>query len=385
METDFSMEISSDHRYFFKEGLYANQKRYFGSIAFQPEFDIRWDQGEQQVVADVFGRLSSGDSQRSHWDIRELYYQISKGNWEISAGLKKVYWGVTESVHLVDVINQTDQVESFDGEQKLGQPMVQASYTSEFGTFEAFLLPYHRYRTLPGEKGRLRFPVVIDDRKTLNGSGAGDFDLGGAFRYSHYFGVFDIGLSYIYHRNREFLVRPNINGELVPFYEKMHQLGIDLQATTGAMLWKLEGINRFADSDDFQALVVGGEYTFGNIGASGIDLGLLVEFLYDNRKPIVFDLASAEITGSTGTAFQKDLFAGGRLAFNDTQDTAILFGALLDLEQNGKIFSIEGERRLGQDWKIELELRILSDFEENELFYFFRDDSFSQLTIARFF
>ena len=39
-------------------------------------------------------------------------------------GLRKVYWGVTESQHLVDVINQTEGVENLDGEDKLGQPML---------------------------------------------------------------------------------------------------------------------------------------------------------------------------------------------------------------------------------------------------------------------
>ena len=84
------------------------------------------------------------------------------GNLELSFGIKKVYWGVTESLHLVDVINQTDQVESFDGEQKLGQPMAHLSYLSKVGNFDFFYLPYARKRVFPAKEGRLRFPVVIE-------------------------------------------------------------------------------------------------------------------------------------------------------------------------------------------------------------------------------
>ena len=293
---------------------------------------------------------------------------------------------MTESVHLVDVINQTDLVESFDGEAKLGQPMLQYTLLSDFGTFEAFLLPYHRKRTLPGETDRLRFPIVIDADAATYESGAEAWDLGGAFRYSHYFSVFDVGLSYIYHTNREFLVRPKNGGRaFIPYYEKMHQLGLDVQATTGSMLWKMEGISRFTEADNFQALAIGGEYTFGNIKGSGIDVGVLAEYLYDSRKPTVFDLSAGNITGSTGTAFQNDIFIGSRIAFNDTQDGSILFGGIFDLENSSTIFSIEAERRFFQNWKAGLEVRIFSNFKEEELLYSFRKDSFVQLSVSRFF
>ena len=80
------------------------------------------------------------DPLRTYWDLREVYYQKAKNNWEINVGLKKIFWGVTESAHLVDIINQSDQLKSFDGEEKLGQPMVQFSwFTSNVGTFDFFL------------------------------------------------------------------------------------------------------------------------------------------------------------------------------------------------------------------------------------------------------
>jgi len=31
-------------------------------------------------------------------------------DWELTTGVSKVYWGVMEAVHLVDIINQTDFV-----------------------------------------------------------------------------------------------------------------------------------------------------------------------------------------------------------------------------------------------------------------------------------
>ena len=58
--------------------------------------------------------------QRTHGDIRELAYvhaRVMIGSFVV--GIRKEFWGVTEFQHLVDVINQTDGVEDFDGEDKL--------------------------------------------------------------------------------------------------------------------------------------------------------------------------------------------------------------------------------------------------------------------------
>ena len=105
---------------------------------------------------------------------------------------------------MVDIINQTDAVESFDGEEKLGQPMVQFSFvTNKIGTFNFFYLPYHCKRTFAGEKGRFRFSVVIDKDDINYESGAKEWRQDLAFRWNHYFGAFDIGLSHFYGNGRE--------------------------------------------------------------------------------------------------------------------------------------------------------------------------------------
>lgn len=54
------------------------------------------------------------DSERTHVDLRELYWRRSFASADLYIGLRKLFWGVTESVHLVDVVNQTDLVENTD-------------------------------------------------------------------------------------------------------------------------------------------------------------------------------------------------------------------------------------------------------------------------------
>ncbi len=72
--------------------------------------------------------------QSTHWDIRELSWIHVGNGWESRVGIRKVFWGVTEGRHLVDIINQTDQVDQVDGEEKLGQPMINLSTVRDWGS-----------------------------------------------------------------------------------------------------------------------------------------------------------------------------------------------------------------------------------------------------------
>ncbi len=371
---DFEMELESEYRYFYDDALFEDQKDHFPSLAIRPEYNINWNKGYESINFKGFFRLDV-DDERTHWDIRELYYQKAKNNWELSLGLKKVYWGVTESNHLVDIINQTDAVETFDGEEKLGQPMAQFTWiTDKFGTFDFFYLPYHRKRTFAGEKGRLRFPVVINKDDLTYESSAQEWRQDLAFRWKHYFDILDIGVSHFYGTGREPLFTFDETGNINAFYPVINQTGLELQITHNAFLWKLESIYRHAKAQDFFALVAGLEYTFSNIDGNGLDIGILGEYLYDERDELALN------------ALQNDVFFGSRIAFNDTQDTSILIGGITDLESNSTIFSLEASRRFGSSWTAEIEARIFNEIDKNEpILSNFREDSFLRISISKYF
>ncbi len=371
---DFELELEAEYRYFYDDALFEDQEDHFPSLAIRPEYKIEWNKGYESINFKGFFRLDV-DEERTHWDIREMYYQKAKSNWELSLGLKKVYWGVTESNHLVDIINQTDAVETFDGEEKLGQPMAQFTWiTEKFGTFDFFYLPYHRKRTFAGEKGRLRFPTVIDKDDLTYESGAEEWRQDFAFRWKHYFDILDIGISHFYGNGREPLFVFDATGDINAFYPVINQTGLDLQITHNAFLWKLESIYRHADAQDFFAAVAGVEYTFSNIDGNGLDIGILGEYLYDERDELTLN------------ALQNDIFFGSRIAFNDTQDTSILIGGIADLESSSTIFSLEASRRFGSTWTAEVEARIFNDIDQNELILSnFREDSFFRISISKYF
>lgn len=109
---------------------------------------------------------------------------------------------MTESVHLVDVINQTNALENIDGEDKLGQPMIELVAVRDWGTVEAYMLPYFRERQTPGLSSRLRPPLPVLET-ALYESERKQNHVDFAMRWSHYLGAFDVGLSHFVGTDRE--------------------------------------------------------------------------------------------------------------------------------------------------------------------------------------
>ena len=378
MAAEWSGDVSVQWRHFLYSPLPQNpqQSQSDASIAFQPEFYHSWDNDEQSITIEVFSRLDEVDEKRSHNDIREFSWLAVFDNWELKAGISKVYWGVTESQHLVDVINQTDFVENLDGEDKLGQPMIQASIESELGTWDVFILPGFRERTFAGIDGRPRFFPMVDSSQASYESSQENRHIDLALRWFHMIGDWEIGLSQFSGTSREPVFSPGSkNGQpiLIPTYLLMQQTGLDVQATTEDWLWKLEAIHRRWQAENFTALTAGFEYSFIGILESDADLGLVFEYLYDSR-------------GQQATSFfQNDIMTGLRLALNDEQSTEALLGIIMDLDNHEAFISLEASRRLGDAWKLELEVRRFQNVDATGLLNSLKKDDYIQLDLAYYF
>ena len=142
-EWDWSGDVGVETRYFGSDSPWTGQSGDLeGSLALN--FEGRWYGESSRANVQPFLRLDSTDSERSHFDLREAYWAFEGDGWEVLTGFNKVFWGVTESRHLVDIINQTDLVEDLDQEQKLGQPMVSLTLERDWGLVELFAMPYFR-------------------------------------------------------------------------------------------------------------------------------------------------------------------------------------------------------------------------------------------------
>ncbi|GAB4347223.1 MAG: hypothetical protein Kow006_06730 [Gammaproteobacteria bacterium] len=377
MSAEWYGSVSVQARLFEADAASPMQEEAYGSLALEPTYVNKWNGGTDLFAFTPFVRLDSADDERSHADIRELTWVHVGEIIEWRIGVRKVFWGVTEGVHLVDVVNQTDAVENVDGEDKLGQPMINLSWASDWGTVDLFVLPYFRERTFPGVDGRPRtvLPVAVEEARYESSDEERHVDY--ALRWVHSIGDWDVGLSWFKGTSRDPLLQVGVDGNgqpaLIPYYAQMEQLGIDLQATKGDWLWKLEAIDRKTRFDRYTAAAAGFEYTLVGLLDTAADLGLLMEYLYDERGE------------GAPTSLQDDLLFGLRWTLNDAQSTEALLGVIVDRGHDGRLLSIEASRRLGRAWKITLEGRWFIDLPPADPLYPNRDDDFVQLELARYF
>ena len=365
--------VDFDLRLFFNDALQPqqNQNEAF-SIAIQPE--LRWENHNQRQRMSFVGFLRGdpNDAERSHADIREAYWAIEKAPWDFTIGINKVFWGVAESRHLIDIINQTDLVENLDGEEKLGQPMINLNCQQDWGRLEMYLLPYFRERTYPGVEGRLRSSIPVALESAQYESAQQEKRLSSAFRYSHYFGNVDFGI-YLFEgisREPRLELAPNSN-QLIPIYDTLKQVGIDMQHTGDLWLWKLETVFRDTKIESSSAFVGGFEFTNYQIFDSEYDLGFLTEVLYDDQ--------------SVPTLFNRDLFFGLRLTFNNPQDTSILAGVVIDEESSETFINLEAEHRISNVFSGELQYRRFNNTDVNSPLSSFAEDDYVQIKLRAYF
>ena len=261
-----------------------------------------------------------------------------------------------------------------------GQPMINYALIQDWGTVDFFILPYFRERTFAGVNGRLRSQLHVDTDNPVYESNDKESHIDYAVRWAHSFGDWDIGLSHFNGTSREpaFTNPPTLDNNgvlsLRPVYNLMQQTGLDLQATKEAWLWKMEVINRQIKKEDYVAATAGFEYTFYSIFESSSDVGLVVEYLYDDRDK------------QATTPFEDDLMLGLRWTKNDENDTSLLFGVIADRDDSSRLYSIEASRRLGESWKLNLEARVFAGLTASNTFlYPLRQDDYVQIELAYYF
>ena len=368
-----SGSVALESRVFPQSGLYPSQNRALVGVVARPELFWATEDGLHAFTFSAFDRLETGDPERTHLDIREAHWLTYGERWEVEIGLLRMFWGVTESQHLVDVINQTDLVENPDGEDKLGQPAVHGTWLSDWGTVDLYLMPLFRERTFPGVEGCLRFPLVVD-----TDAAEVERTLDTGLRWFHILGPLDLGVSGLYGTSREPRFRvigpPSAPTGLAPVYERVFQVGIDAQLTHEEWLWKIEALTRRGQGAPFYAGIGGFEYTLSNIGNSGLDVGLIAEYSHDTRED---NDPSAALTSVS--VFDDDLFVGGRITLNDVQSSEVLSGAIIDVHFGSVAWLIEASRRMGENFTMEFEVRAASKTDAEDPLHFFRRDSFVQL------
>lgn len=393
-DIEYSGSAAVEQRYFLQDALYPQQERGNLSVFFSPEVYTSFNDGNDSILFKGFYRIDQQDDERTHGDIRELKWTHSGNEWEVQTGISKVFWGQAESLHLVDIINQTDAIEAIDGEDKLGQPMVAVSLFKEWGDTTLFVLPYFRERTFSGIDGRFRAEIPVDTDNPIYESDDEEENLDWALRWQHTLGDWEVGLSYFdgTAREPEFVVVPTLEGgvNLRPFYPQIQQTGIDILALLGGWTVKFEGIQRTVleqdysatidgfdvamQQEDYVAFVAGFEYSFVGLFDSVYDINWLMEYQSDDRDD------------ETSVIAQNDLMIGSRFVFNDIDGTEVLFGVVQDLDHSSvRSGFVEASSRINDNWKWRVDAWLFSSDEPAEPTYLLRRDDYVQLSLEYYF
>jgi hypothetical protein len=352
----WSSEVGFEFRAFRDPGL-LELERTHAAVSLQAEYYQTWNDGDDIFAFVPYVRIDAEDDERTHFDIRELTWVHVADNFELRSGIRKVFWGVTESQHLVDVINQTDTVENPDGEEKLGQPMVNLSFLRDWGVLDLYWLIGFRERKFSGPEGRPAFPFEISTDQSEYGSSAEARRSDFAVRWVQSVGELELGLSHFSGTSREprlvprFTLDNNIPTSviLIPYYEVIEQTGLDAQLFLGDWAFKLEAISRSGQGDRYAAATAGFEKTFVGFGGGRGDLGVLAEYLFDER-------------GAGGPAVgQDDIAVGLRYAFNDAANTTALLVTLIDRVSHEYATTFEASSRLGERLKLTVEASVIDN------------------------
>jgi len=370
-------EIALEARGFIESPLDPAQHQSNLSLSGELEYHGQWDDGRQSFTLRPFARIDQYDEDRTHVDLREAVWIFHDDGLEIRAGVNKVFWGVTEVYHLVDVINQTDVLENPDGEQKLGQPMLKVALERDWGNLDLFVMPWFRERRYPAIDGRPRSQPRVAHELSGYESEWERHHVDLALRWSRTLGDWDLGVAHFYGTGREPTLVPGIDADrlpvLVPHYEIVHQSSVDLQGVAGDWLWKFEAMHRSGQGASFFAATGGFEYTVYGIMEGSSDLGALVEVMWDER-------------GDRATSpFNRDLFLGLRWVANDVDGSELLAGVVSDWNMGSRFFNVEASRRIGNSWKLGLQARLWSHVDDDDVLFGQRRDDYVELKATRYF
>jgi hypothetical protein len=333
------------------------------------------DVGEARFDVELFGRFAPDAARELSGDVRQAFVRLQRDKAEWKLGVLSETWGVLEAWNPVDIINQRDLVEDFQGDVKLGQPGMLMTYQLEGATLSFFGTAVARERRFARREDRFRvLPASIVDEDLEDGRWAPT----GAIRAEVPVNALNLGLSQFLGTAREPILSPIVGAGGLEgfraFYGRISQTSIDAEYVVGDSVLKAELIHQRGDARPFWGGGIGIETSFSKFGGGLGDLTLYAEAYADSRDD-----------DAPLTPFQRDVFVGARYSFNDTGDTLLELRHTYDLEWRSSLLELRANRRLFSDFVLSFAfLTTLNQSRDPALSALGRDTQF-KLRLARYF
>ena len=329
------------------------------------------DERDAKITISAIARYDEKDSERRYIDFQKLKYEQYFENYTFKIGNEIIFWGVNESFNIIDIINQSNLAEDISGTKKFGQPMISLNYNHSYGNFDLFIMPFFKERIFPGRNGRPRLALEVDKSTVAYESSSKKNKIDAAVRYSTVYDDYDIGIAHFYGNNRspELNVNP-LSQKLDAYYPILSQTSLDIQSTKGAWLYKLETLTAKNGEERHFGIAGGTEYTIYGLRETTSDLGIIVEYTFDDRNDF---------------AFNNEGVLALRWTKNDIKSTSLLAGLVADMSGSSNRFFAEFEQRIRDDLKVFIDMSINGEIDADDFTYAFEEDSQLTLKIAKYF
>lgn len=379
-EWEINNEIGFDIREFHKEEAFPNQKNTYSSYL---KSEIYLEVTEKlNFISEPYYRYDHNDKERSLFNFKENYLLYFKGNSEVKIGIAQIFWGVTESKNLVDIINVYDATDG-DQKAKLGQSMLSYStYFESAGIFDFYYLPFFSKKPQIGESGRLRLAKPIENYDVIYSGGAGEKVPSWAFKWEKNIGMSDFSIQVFRGNSRDNSTIPLIEGTTLKYfagYERISQLGAYMQTISGPYIFKVEAIRRHGQKnannlrENYYSYTLGAEYLLNRLFEKVWDLSLFIEYSNDDRANDSTDI------------MQNDIFMAGKLLFNDVNGAELLIGSTFDLDGGGNTSNVEVSSRITEDIRVTGTYQSYWSTNNKDPLHDFRRDNYLGIKVIKYF
>ena len=373
-------EIGLEIKEFHKNEAYSNQQNTYSSfIKSEIFFDFKND---LEFLMEPYLRYDRYDKNRSLFDFKENNLTYYYNDIQLKAGISEVFWGITESKNLVDIINPKDVTDG-DQKAKLGQTMLAFSnYSEKFGILDFYYLPFFKNSSQIGEEGRLRLSKPIENYNIVYEGGAGSKVPSWALKWEHSFRFFDFSLQGFRGNSRESSTigkLENLQLKYFQGYERISQIGTYFQVISGPIIYKLEVIKRNGQKnaknirENFFSYTLGLEHLINNLFENKWDLTSFIEYHNDDRN------------GDSTDILQNDLFLATRLNFNNIDGTEFLTSITLDTDGGGNTSTVELSSRITDNIRVTGSYNSYWSANETDILYSFRRDNYFSINIINYF
>ncbi len=340
-------------------------------------FEFEYEKENYSLYATLYSQedysdleKNSKNTKRTFMRVDELYLEYNFEDDSIVVGKNIKFWGSLEFENIVDVFNPSDLRADMLSTDKLSVWNLSYSHFTKNGEFSMIVKLYEQNQKMADKPYVYYFlPSNLTYDKNLETSN-------GVYRPSVYL-MYSASLDSEYPLDFAFIFENGYDSQRyisssisqpTTLYQNAYLVNKFITFNTlviGTTLIKLELLYADVINDkkvsDYSHIGFGIEHTIENIfediyaSWSKANLGLIVEYYkYDTYESGKLDDLKLYET------MQNDLFIGARYTFNNSDDSSIVGGVVVDMEYSEEIYFIEYVSRFGDSFKVELDYNYIN-------------------------